>query len=73
MGSVSVAREADVTRDQATCEELATAWGRFLESDEPGRPAFDSAQPESTRLIGGAVTFVTEPADDIVGSWIHGS
>ncbi|MBZ3915760.1 MULTISPECIES: hypothetical protein [Streptomyces] len=57
-----------MTREQATCEELATAGGQFPKSGEPGRPAFDSAQPESTRLIGGAVTFVTEPAHDIVGS-----
>ncbi|MDX3064383.1 MULTISPECIES: hypothetical protein [Streptomyces] len=59
--------------DQAICEELATAWGGFLVTGEPGWPAFELRPGGEHPALGGAVTSVTEPADDIVGYWIHGS
>ncbi|MFM9596609.1 carboxylesterase/lipase family protein [Streptomyces scabiei] len=73
LGDKLTALDIDTPGNQAIREELTTAWSQFLATGEPGWPAFDSAQPESTRLIGGAVTFVTEPAHDIAGYWIHDS
>ncbi|MET7696467.1 hypothetical protein [Streptomyces sp. NPDC005485] len=56
LGSKPTALDTATPGNQAVREELTIAWSQFLVTGEPGRPAFDSAQPESTRLIGTADT-----------------